>query len=114
MVSYKAAHLTVLQADKQLEAAQVQAETDVRQSVARYRSALDAARQYSGGILNDAQHALDIKLYSYKKGASTLLDVRQAESDLNDTYQSYYSTLNEEAKALVNLEQATGLWDIDL
>jgi cobalt-zinc-cadmium efflux system outer membrane protein len=110
----KAAHLTVMQADKQLEAVQVQAETDVRQSVARYRSALYAVRQYSGGILNDAQRALDIKLYSYKKGAATLLDVRQAESDLNATYQSYYSALNEEVKALVNLEQAAGLWDIDL
>jgi multidrug efflux pump subunit AcrB len=110
----KAAHLTVMQADKQLEAVQVQAETDVHQSVARYRSALDAVRQYSGGILNDAQRALDIKLYSYKKGAATLLDVRQAESDLNATYQSYYSALNEEVKALVNLEQAAGLWDIDL
>jgi len=110
----KAAHFTVIQADKQLEAVQVQAETDVRQSVARYRSALDAVRQYSGGILNDAQRALDIKLYSYKKGAATLLDVRQAESDLSATYQSYYSALNEEAKALVNLEQAAGLWDMDL
>jgi cobalt-zinc-cadmium efflux system outer membrane protein len=110
----KAARLTVLQADKQLEAAQVQAETDVRQAVARYRSALDSVRQYSGGILSDAQRALDIKLYSYKKGSSTLLDVRQAESDLNDTYQSYYSALNEEAKALVNVEQAAGVWDIEL
>jgi cobalt-zinc-cadmium efflux system outer membrane protein len=57
---------------------------------------------------------LDIILYSYKKGAATLLDVRQAKSDLNATYQSYYSALNKEAKALVSLEQAAGLWDVDL
>jgi cobalt-zinc-cadmium efflux system outer membrane protein len=110
----KAAQLTVMQAEKQLEATQVLAETDVRQSVARYCSALDAVGQYSGGILNDAQRALDIKLYSYKKGAATLLDVRQAESDLSATYQSYYSALNEEAKALIGLEQSAGLWDFDL
>jgi len=73
-----------------------------------------AAREYSRDILSDAQRVLDIKTYSYKKGNATLLDVRQAESDLTTTYQNLYSALNEEAKALVNLEQMSGFWDIQL
>lgn len=110
----KAARLTIEQSGTQLAAQKVQAETDVRQAVARYRAALDAVGQYYGGILNDAQRVLDITVYSYRKGSATLLDVRQAESDLTNTYQNYYAALNEEAKALVNLEQMTGFWDITM
>ena len=80
--------------------------------MARYRFAVEAAKSYTGGILNDAQRVMDITLYSYKKGNATLLDVRQAESDLTSTYQNYYAALDEEAKALVNLEQMAGFWDI--
>ncbi len=109
-----AARLTILQNENQLAASRVQAETDVRQAIARYRSAVVATKQYTGGILNDAQRVLDIRIYSYKKGSATLLDVRQAESDLTNTYQNYFAALNEEAKALVNLEQMTGFWDIRL
>jgi cobalt-zinc-cadmium efflux system outer membrane protein len=110
----KAASLTVQQSEKQIEATQVQAETDVREAVSRYRSAVESVNQYSGGILNEARRVLDITIYSYKKGKSTLLDVRQAESDLTTTYQNYYTALDEQAKALVNLEQMTGFWDIEL
>jgi cobalt-zinc-cadmium efflux system outer membrane protein len=106
--------LSITQADKQVEAAQVQAETDVRQAAARYKFALETVDQFSHGILNDAEEALEITLYSYRKGSATLLDVRQAESDLNSTYQDYYSALNEEDKALVNLEESAGLWDVRL
>jgi cobalt-zinc-cadmium efflux system outer membrane protein len=110
----KAAHLTIQQTEKQIESNQAQAETDVRQAVARYRFAVEAAKEYPGGILNDAQRVLDISIYSYKKGNATLLSVRQAESDLTTTYQNYYAALDEEAKALVNLEQMTGFWDVDI
>lgn len=110
----KVGHLTVQQSEKQIEAAQVQAETDVRQAVARYRSAVDAVKDYSNGILSDAQRVVDITTYSYKRGKSTLLDVRQAQSDLTTTYQNYFAALDEEAKALVNLEQMTGFWDVQL
>ena len=41
-------------------------------------------------------------------------NVRQAGSDFSATCQNYHSTLNEKAKAPVNLKQAAGLWDIDL
>jgi cobalt-zinc-cadmium efflux system outer membrane protein len=110
----RAAHLTIQQTEMQMEANQAQAETDVRQAVARYRYAGRAASEYSNGILNDAQRVLDISIYSYKKGNTTLLVVRQAESDLTTTYENYFTALDEQAKALVNLEQMTGFWDIDL
>ena len=110
----QAANLTFAQAQRQAEMAQVQAETDVRQAIDRYHAAHETVRQYSGGILKDAERVFEIALYSYKKGKASLLDVRQAESDLNATYQSFYTAQNEEAKSLVNLEQAAGVWDLTL
>ena len=86
----------------------------MRQAIERYRTAVTEAKEYSSDILKDAQRVFDIKTYSYKKGNATLLDVRQAESDLTTTYQNLYTALNEEAKAVVNLEQMTGFWDIRL
>ena len=56
-----------LPADTMIAKPVKQAQTDVRRAVARYRSALDAVRRYSGGIVDDAQRALDIKRHSYKK-----------------------------------------------
>ena len=110
----KAAHFTIEQTQTQIEATQAQAESVVLQAVERYRTAVEAAGEYSGRILKDAQRVLDIKTYAYRRGNATLLDVRQAERDLTTTYQNFYSALNEEAKALVNLEQMTGFWDIQI
>ena len=38
------------------------------------------------------------------------LDAQRAN---NDVYLAYYAALNEQAKALIALEQSAGIWDID-
>jgi len=108
-----AARFTQLQAERAVQAAELRAETDVRQAYARYMLAVDAIAQYSGELLKDADKVYEAKLYSYQRGGASLLEVLDAERATNDIYLAYYGALSEQAKSLVALEQAAGIWDIE-
>jgi outer membrane protein, heavy metal efflux system len=69
--------------------------------------------QYQGAALELADKVLESKLVSYQKGAATLLDVLVAQKADNDVHLAYIGALTERAKALVALEQAAAIWDLD-
>jgi cobalt-zinc-cadmium efflux system outer membrane protein len=108
-----AAKLGEAQADKAAEAAELKAVTEVRQAYTRYSLARAAVSQYSGELLQDADTVLEAKLYSYRRGGASLLEVLDAQRANNDTYLAYFAALSEQAKALVGLEQAAAIWDIE-
>ena len=84
------------------------------QSFMNYKTAQKQAVQFKNGLLTEAQKVLEGKTYSYKRGQTTLLDVLSAQRTYNDVQQSYYQTLYNYAAALVEVERAAGIWDIDL
>jgi outer membrane protein TolC len=47
------------------------------------------------------------------RGSASLLEVLEAQRANNDVYLAYYAALNEQAKALVALEQSSGISDIN-
>ena len=96
-----------------LRAAELRARTDVRQALTRYQLAIERAAQFQGGALEDAATVFKGKLFSYEHGAATLLDVLNAQRAENDVRLAYLDALSERAKALVNVEQAAGIWDVD-
>jgi cobalt-zinc-cadmium efflux system outer membrane protein len=102
------------QADKQLDAALLKAQIDVRQAFATYRAAVGQIAQYRGrGALTDAEAVLKARTFSYEHGDSSLLDVLLAQRDLNDVYLNYFNALGAYAAARVGLEQAAGIWEVD-
>jgi outer membrane protein, heavy metal efflux system len=101
------------QADKAAEAIELKAVTEVRQAYTRYHLARVAVSQYSGELLQDADTVLEAKLYSYRRGSASLLEVLDAQRANNDTYLAYFAALSEQAKSLVAVEQAAGIWDVD-
>jgi outer membrane protein, heavy metal efflux system len=101
------------QADRAAEATQLKAVTEVRQAYTRYNLARAAVSQYSGELLQDADRVLEAKLYSYRRGSASLLEVLDAQRANNDTYLAYFDALSEQAKSLVAVEQAAGIWDIE-
>ncbi len=101
------------QAKKSLEVAELKAETDVRQGYAQFQLAEQQYAQYSTDLLADAEKVREARLYSYKAGSASLLDVLTAENTLASVYLAYYSALSGYANALVSLEQANGMWDIE-
>jgi cobalt-zinc-cadmium efflux system outer membrane protein len=100
-------------ADKAAEAIELKAVTEVRQAYTRYNLARVAVSQYSGELLQDADTVLEAKLYSYRRGSASLLEVLDAQRANNDTYLAYFAALSEQAKSLVAVEQAAGIWDVD-
>jgi len=108
-----AAYYQVLQSQKALEAAQLQAEIDVRTAYQHYRLAVTGTQEFGGALMRDADNLYKSKLLKLEKGSVGLIDILDAHQALDQLYMDYYNALKREAQALVNLEQAAGIWDVD-
>ena len=86
---------------------------DVRGAYARYQTAQTRLAQYQGGALELASKVLEGQLLSYKAGSATLLDVLQAQKADTDVHLASIDALSERAKAIIALEQAANIWDLD-
>ena len=102
------------QAKTQVQSAELKVEIEVRQLYARYKAAVDRMALYTGGLLEGAEQVLDAQLYNYQRGGATMLEVLEAERTANEVSLGYFEALADHARALVALEQAAGIWDVDL
>lgn len=109
----ESARQTAAQAETTLRGTELRAQVDVRQALARYQFANERAAQFQGGLLDDAAAVFKAKLFSYEHGASTLLDVLNAQRAEDDVRLAYLDALDERAKALVGVAQAAGTWDVE-
>jgi cobalt-zinc-cadmium efflux system outer membrane protein len=109
----QAAYYSQLQAERVLQATRLRAASDVRSAYERYALSLVAVRQFADELLHDADPVYELRLLKLQKNAATLVDVLDTHRALNKLYFDYYAALNEQAKALVALEQSGGVWDID-
>lgn len=110
----RAAQYGILQAEKNYERVELTIKTEVRQAFYTYQAATKQVEQFNAGLLEDAKAILDGKIYSYQRGETSLLEVLDAQRTYNGVQQSFYQALYDYAAALVELERATGIWDIDL
>ncbi len=106
------AQYTAQQAQKQLEAAELKAEVQIRQGLTAYRSAAERVRHYQSGILKDADAVLEARRFSYQRGQTSLLELLDAQRTANEVRSSYNEALADQAKALIDLQRAAGLCDI--
>lgn len=109
----KTAYYSGRQADLLYEQAELQIQTEVTQAYYNYLSAKKQVAQFNNGLLDEAKKVLEGKIYSYKRGETSLLEVLNAQRTYNDVQQNYYQTLYNYAASLVNLEKSAGLWDIN-
>ena len=109
----EAARYTERQDEIQLEALMLRAETQVRGSYEQYILARTAVEQYATELVGDANKVYKARLYRMEHGEASLLDVLDAHHAVNDVYLGYYAALTAQAKSLIALEQAAGIWDID-
>jgi len=109
----QAAYYSIVQSEQLLRAEQLRAESEVRSAYDRYSMAVITAEQYAHELLQDTDDIYRAKLYGLANEKASLLEVLDAHSAVNDVYMGYFSALGEKAKALVGLEQAAGIWDID-
>lgn len=108
----QAAYYNELQAERQLTATELQTQNDVRTAYESYRLAVVTTEQFGDELLNDARSVYKERLFKLEKGLVALTDVLDAHAALNQLYIDYFNALDAQAKALVALEQAAGIWDI--
>ncbi|MCS6819739.1 MAG: TolC family protein [Chitinophagales bacterium] len=109
----KAAYYSNLQAEAQYRQVELQIQNEVTQAYFNYMALKKQVQQFNNGLLSDAKAVLEGKIYSYQRGETSLLEVLNAQRTYNDVQQSYYQTLYNYAAALVELERAAGIWDIN-
>lgn len=78
-----------------------------------YQSALSKARQFDAQFIDDARQVWEGRLYAYRRGESSLLEVIEAQRTYNDVRRAYAESLHECQCALVDLKRVAAL-DIDL
>lgn len=109
----KSARYGVQQGEVLYKQTELQIQTEVAQAYYNYLASRKQVAQFGAGMLSDAQKVLDGKVYSYKRGETSLLEVLSAQRTFNDVQQSYLETLNVHGNALLELERAAGIWDIE-
>jgi len=102
------ARLAAEQVEKTLAAAELRTEVQVRQALATYQLMEERVRRFQGELLKGADEVLAAKRFSYEHGQATLLDLLEAQRADNTVHQSYNDALADAAKALIELERATG------
>jgi cobalt-zinc-cadmium efflux system outer membrane protein len=107
-----AAQYAVKQAAVEYDQVLLQISTEVTQAWFNYNAAGQQVQQFEEGLLSDAQKVLQGKVYSYKRGETSLLEVLNAQRTWNEVQRDYYQTLYNYAAALVALERTAGTWDI--
>ena len=110
----RAAQWAAAQSEKQYQAAELQIRSEVTQAYGRYHTTCRQVEQFHTGMLIEAETILHKKVYSYERGETNILEALNARRTYNDIQASYNETLYNCAAALVELERACGIWDIEL
>lgn len=110
----RAARYKEQQAEWQYQQAGLQVQNEVMQSFRRYQSLSEQVAHYEDGLLRQAREVMDGKIYSYDRGEVSLLEVLDARRTYDDVQSQYIETLFNHSTALVELEKAAGIWDVEL
>lgn len=108
----KAFELERQQQDLAYEATLRQVRKETTQAFLAYESAQKQLTQFKQNILAPAQEILDKKTYSYKRGETSWLDWVSAQHTYQETMEQYYETLYNSMASRIELQLATGKWDM--
>lgn len=109
----RAAQFAAKQSELEYEAVERQIGSEVIQSYNKYMLCCRQVEQFNTGMLEDAESILKKISYSYERGETGILEVLNAQRTYNETHISYNETLYNCAVALIELERACGIWDIE-
>lgn len=105
----KASQLRVSQAATETEALRATIRAEVTRAYNNYQAAIERAKVYGDDMMSNAQVVLDGKLYAYRRGDTSLLEVLTAQHTFNEIQEEYASCLHDCMVALAELERCTGM-----
>lgn len=110
----RAAKFRIEQAGIRRQNMELQVQTEISQAWYNFEAEKKKLNQYRTGMLEESQRVLDGMVYRYRRGESSILDVLIAQRTHNEVRQQYLETMKGYASALVELEKACGIWDVEL
>lgn len=109
-----AAKYSLQRSEQQYKQTELEIQSEVTQAYFTYIAMQKQVKQFNTGLLKEAKTILDGKIYSYKRGESSILELLTAQKTYNEVKQNYYRVNYDFAAALVELERTAGIWDINL
>lgn len=109
----KAAKFRVSQSDFRKKDMELQVQTEISQAWYNFEAEKKKVNQYKSGMLEESQKVLDGMVYKYQRGETSILDVLIAQRTHNEVREQYLETMKEYASALIELEKACGMWDVE-
>ena len=109
----KAARYSIKQSEILCEQVLLQIQVEVTKAYTNYLAAGKQVAAFHNGLIAESEKILEGKIYSYKRGETSLLEVLNARRTYNDILQSYYQAQYQYAASLIELERSAGIWDIN-
>jgi cobalt-zinc-cadmium efflux system outer membrane protein len=101
------------QSEAQLRDVQLQITGEVTQTWYSFQAIEKQLLHYKDGLVDDAAKVLEARTYAYQRGETGLIDLLNAQRTFSELQIEYYETLYQYTEALVLLEKAAGIWDIE-
>lgn len=102
------AKMTAQSRQKQVEAARNSVTLDVDQAILEVKTAAKVVQEYQGGILDKSAQLAVMAQKGYERGATSYLEVLEAQRTLRGVRTEYLSALANHTKAVAQLEWAAG------
>ncbi len=109
-----AAKLALQQSESNYEAVELQIKSEVTQAYHKYKIACRQVDQFNTDLLYLARNIFQKQMYGYEKGETSILELLHAQRAYNDVQVHYNETLYNCAAALIELQRAVGIWDIEM
>ncbi len=109
----KSAQTSQREAELRYRQAELQVKNEVLTNYYSFVSAEKRLKLFSSGTVKYAREVLDKKREDYYKGEIHLIEVMDAQRSYDDVIYSLYSAIYDKSLALVKLQSAAGIWDIE-
>jgi outer membrane protein, heavy metal efflux system len=108
----RAAEYAAEQSEKIRKETEMQIISEVVMAFNNFEAQKQKINLYLSGIVSDAQKILDGRIYSYQRGETGLVEVLTARKNYIELQKNYIFALYDYASALIDLELASGIWEI--
>ena len=108
-----AARLYEQQSQKQYDFVKQKIITEIIQAHREFTATEKQIINFKSNLLQQSESVLKGKIYIYERGETSLLEVLNAQRTFNEIQSSYIEALVDNYIALVELERAAGIWDIN-
>jgi cobalt-zinc-cadmium efflux system outer membrane protein len=101
------------QSETQLRDVRLQITGEVTQSWYNFQAKEKQLLHYKSGLTDDAAKILEARTYAYQRGETGLIDLLNAQRMFSELQIEYEESLYQYTEALVLLEKAAGIWDME-